>query len=291
MHTRKPSDRLVELPAEVLARCRREEEFFDRHSSAAEVPDEALRVPAHLSAIPGEIQSYFPSLEGACVCEVGCGYGVIAAWFAQQGARVYGFDVSRANIRIAERAARVNGVSNRVQFSVMPGECLSYASDMFDLMFGNAVLHHLDLALSAREFYRVLRPAGVAIFREPLGENRLLEWARNCSWRPENHRHSPDERALRYSDLDILREVFPQTELREAELFAVLRAVCRKAEVGMIAIPRWECAMQKLEQLDRWLFQHFPAIRPLASYAVVCLHKSVPETAMARAAGCSNHSR
>lgn len=285
-----PSHGLGDLPAEVLARCRREEEFFDRHSSATDVPDEALRVPTHLSAIPEEVRTCFPALEGACVCEVGCGYGVISAWFAQQGARVYGFDVSSANIRIAERAARVNRVADRVLFSVMAGECLSYASEMFDLVFGNAVLHHLDLSLSAREFYRVLRPAGVAIFREPLGENHLLEWARSCAWRSENHRHSPDERALRYSDLDVLREVFPRVELREAELLAVLRTVCRKAEIGMIAVPRWERALQKLEQLDRWLFQHFPVIRPLASYSVVCLRKCAPETALARAASSSNHS-
>jgi SAM-dependent methyltransferase len=284
-------DRITKLPAEVAARCRREKEFFDRHSHAAEVPDEALRVPAQLSAIPEEIRTHFPALEGAWVCEVGCGYGVISAWFAQQGAWVYAFDVSEANIRIAERAARVNRVSDRVCLSVMPGECLSYADTMFDLIFGNAVLHHLDLAISAREFYRVLRPGGVAIFREPLGENRLLEWARRCPWRSENHRHSPDERSLRYRDVDTLRAVFPKVDLREAELLAVLRTLSRKAEIGMLAIPRWERAMQSLERMDRWLFRHFPLIRPLASYSVLCLHKPTEETALAKAAASSENSR
>lgn len=281
------SDPFTRLPAEVAARCTREKEFFDRHSSAAEVPDEALRVPAQLSAIPEEIRGYFPSLEGACVCEVGCGYGVISAWYAQRRAWVYAFDVSEANIRIAERAARVNHVSDRVCLSVMPAECLSYADEVFDLIFGNAVLHHLDLASSAREFYRVLRPGGVAIFREPLGENRLLEWARRCPWRSENHRHSPDERSLRYSDVDTLRTVFPKVDLREAELLAVLRALSRKAEIGVLAIPRWERAMQRLERMDRWLFRHVPMIRPLASYSVLCLHKPTEEPALAKAAASS----
>jgi len=281
-------DRTTKLPAEVTARYRREKEFFDRHSNTAEVPEEALRVPAQLSAIPEEIRTFFPRLEGACVCEVGCGYGVISAWFAQQGAWVCAFDVSEANIRIAERAARVNQVSDRVCLSVLPAECLSYADDMFDLVFGNAVLHHLDLAISAREFYRVLRPGGVAIFREPLGENRLLEWARRCPWRSENHRHSPDERSLRYSDVDILRTIFPKVDLREAELLAVLRAVARKAEIGMLAIPRWEGVMKRLERMDRWLFRHFPFIRPLASYSVLCLHKPSKKSALAKAAASSS---
>jgi len=281
-------NRITELPAEVAARCRREKEFFDRHSNAAKVPDEALRVPAQLSAIPEEIRACFPRLEGTCVCEVGCGYGVISAWFAQQGAYVYAFDVSEVNIRIAERAAQVNRVSDRIRLSVMPGECLTYADDMFDLIFGNAVLHHLDLASSAREFYRVLRPGGVAIFREPLGENSLLEWVRHCSWRSENHRHSPDERSLRYSDVDTLRAVFPKVDFSEAELLAVLRAVARKAEIGMLAIPRWERAMQRLERMDRWLLRHFPVIRPLASYSVLCLHKPTEEAALAKAASSKN---
>jgi SAM-dependent methyltransferase len=298
IHSRTPEtpmgnalDRITKLPAEVAARCKREKEFFDRHSSAAEVPDEALCVPAQLSAIPEEIKTYFPRLEGARVCEVGCGYGVISAWFAQQGAWVCAFDVSEANIRIAERAARVNHVSGRVCLSVMPGECLSYADNLFDLVFGNAVLHHLDLAISAREFYRVLRPGGVAIFREPLGENRLLEWARRCPWRSEKHRHSPDERSLRYSDVDTLRTVFPKVDFREAELLAVLRAVARKAEIGMIAVPRWERAMQRLERMDRWLFRHLPLLRPLASYSVLCLHKPAEEKALAKAAAFSENIR
>ena len=270
-----PSDRMAGLTPKVVARLRREKEYFDRYSNSHEVPDEALRVPAFLSAIPGEIRTNFPALEGVCVCEVGCGYGVISAWFAQQGARVYAFDVSETNIQIAERTARINGVSDRIHLSVMPGECLSYPCNMFDLIFGNGVLHHLDLAASAREFYRVLRPGGVAIFREPFGENRLLEWARRCPLRSENHRHSPDERSLQYTDMDILRSVFPEADLRESELLAVLRGVFRKAEVGMIAIPRYERAMQGLERVDRWLFRHFPGIRPLASFSVVFLRKPI----------------
>ena len=121
----------------------------------------------------------------------------------------------------------------------MQGECLAFADDSFDLVFGNAVLHHLDIATAAREIYSVLKPGGVAIFREPLGENRGLEWIRNCPFRSSNHRHTEDEHSLLYRDVDTLRTVFPKVVFRESELLSVLGYLLRKAEVGMIAVPGW----------------------------------------------------
>jgi SAM-dependent methyltransferase len=260
------------LSPDVRARARREREFFNLYSDPAQIPDEVLRVPRLLDAIPDELYHWFPSLEGKSVCEIGCGYGVLCAWFALRGARVFGFDVSDSNVLVARRTARVNRVAPRVFLQVMQGECLGFADNSFDLVFGNAVLHHLDRAASAREVYRVLKPGGVAIFREPLGENRLLEWVRNCPLRSANHRHSQDERPFVYEDLNALRAVFPQVVLRESELFTVLRGLLR-SNVGMISVLRFEPAMQKLARVDRWLLSHFPPLRGWASYSVISLFK------------------
>ena len=225
---------------DLIHRAKREREFFNQHTNPSAVPDELLKVPAWMNAIPEEVAEHVPNLHDKQVCEVGCGYGVIASYFAQHGARVWGFDVSETNIFMAQRTAQVNGVAERMSLQVMQGECLAYADDSFDLVFGNAVLHHLDIAAGAREIYRVLKPGGVAIFREPLGENRLLEWARNCSWRSSNHRHTDDEHSLRYRDVETLRTVFPKVVFRESELLSVLGYLLRKAEVGMIAVPGWD---------------------------------------------------
>lgn len=266
----------VPVSADLLERARREREFFNDYSDPRQIPDQVLRVPKLLDAIPDELGEYFPSLEGKSVCEIGCGYGVLCAYFAMHGAKVCGFDVSDANVVVAQRTARVNGVSDRVFVQVMQGECLAFANNSFDLVFGNAVLHHLDIAAGAREVYRVLKPGGVAIFREPLGENKLLEWARNSPFRSASHRHSQDERPFVYQDLDALRAVFPRVVLRESEFFTVLRGLLR-GNVGMISILRFESIMQKLARVDRWLLTHFKAIRPFASYSVVSLFKPLPE--------------
>jgi 2-polyprenyl-3-methyl-5-hydroxy-6-metoxy-1,4-benzoquinol methylase len=259
---------------DVIHRAKREREFFNHHTNPSTIPDELLRVPARLDAIPEEVAEHVPMLNDKQVCEVGCGYGVIASYFAQRGARVWGFDVSETNIFVARRAALVNGVAERISLQVMQGECLAFADDSFDLVFGNAVLHHLDIAAGAREIYRVLKPGGVAIFREPLGENRLLEWARNSSWRSSNHRHTADEHSLRYCDVETLRTVFPKVVFRESELLSVLGYLLRKAEVGMIAVPGWTRSMQALTRVDRWLLARVPPLRRLASYSVVSLFKS-----------------
>jgi SAM-dependent methyltransferase len=155
----------------------------------------------------------------------------------------------------------------------MAGECMTFADNSFDFVFGNAVLHHLDIAAAAREIYRVLKPGGVAIFREPFGENRLLEWARNCSWRSSSHRHTDDEHSLFYRDVEALRTVFPKVVFRESELLSVLRYFLRKAEIGMIAVPRFERATSILEFLDSWILLHIPVTRHFASYSVVSMFK------------------
>jgi ubiquinone/menaquinone biosynthesis C-methylase UbiE len=273
---------------DVIHRAKREREFFNQHTNPSAIPDELLKVPALLDGIPEEVAEYVPILNGKRVCEVGCGYGVISSYFARRGARVWGFDVSETNVFVARRAAQANGVAERVSLQVMQGECLAFADNSFDLVFGNAVLHHLDITAGAREIYRVLKPGGVAIFREPFGENRLLEWARNCSWRSSNHRHTEDEHSLLYRDVETLRTVFPKVVFRESELLSVLGYLLRKAEVGMIAVPRWERTLQHLASLDRWLLTRVPLLRPLASYSVVSLFR--PDHAMGAEIAAAAHS-
>lgn len=261
------------LQAELIARAGRERDFFNRKNHKVAISDEFLKIPADLHEIPPEVAEHMPSLVDKDVCEVGCGYGVISCYFAERGARVLGFDVADTNIEIAKRAAQTNGVMQRARFQVMQAESMTVPANSFDLIYGNAVLHHLDIITSAREFLRVLKSGGVAIFREPLGENRMLEWARRSPLRSAASRHTVDECSLRYHDLESLRTVFPDVQLRESELLGVFRAVFRKCEVGMITIPRWQRLMDRVGQFDAWLLSRCKVIRPLASYCVVTMIK------------------
>lgn len=261
------------LSAEVLSRAQRERDFFNHYGDPQAITDEELIARPVLDSIPGEVLAYFPSLQGKYVCEFGCGYGVASAWFALRGARVFSFDVSETNARIARRAARVNRVEDRMSVCVMQGEAVPLPANSFNLVFGNGVLHHLDIELSAREMLRILKPGGCAIFREPLGENWLIEWLRRCPLRSSRHRHTQDERSFKYMDADTLRTVFPRTQVRESELFSVVRALLREVSWNSATSRRSEELLAKVRDVDAWILSRFPALRPLASLCVVSMFK------------------
>src|SRR5207245_4492473 len=127
------------------------------------------------------------------------------------GARVTAFDLSAGYLTEARRRARANGVA--VDFVCADGARLPFADDSFERVWGNAVLHHLDLGRAAAELRRVLKPGGVAVFCEPWGGNPLLNWARSRLPYPGKGR-TADECPLRPHDLDLLRPVFPRMEVR-----------------------------------------------------------------------------
>src|SRR5262249_36017447 len=150
-------------------------------------------------------------LRGRDALDYGCGHGMAAVVMARQGPRVPAFDVSAGYVAEARARADANGAP--VHFLQADAERLPFAGESFDRVWGNAVLHHLDLAVAARELCRVLRPGGVAVFCEPWGENPVLNWARRRLSYPAKGR-TPDEEPLHLSQLRMLWEVFEHIEIQ-----------------------------------------------------------------------------
>ncbi len=112
-------------------------------------------------------------LRGTRALDYGCGHGMAAVAMARAGASVTAFDLSPGYVNETRERAAANGVS--VECVTADGEELPFADATFDAVWGNAILHHLDLAKAGRELRRVLKPGGVAVFCEPWGGNPLLE--------------------------------------------------------------------------------------------------------------------
>ena len=162
------------------------------------------------------------SLDGLRVLDFGCGHAMAGVVMARRGARVTAFDLSAGYLVEAGRRALANGVT--LDLVQADGERLPFADGCFDRVWGNAVLHHLDLDRAGREIHRVLRPGGVAVFCEPWGENPLLDWARRRLPYPGKER-TRDERPLRARDLPALRAVFPELEFEGYQLLSMARRV------------------------------------------------------------------
>src|SRR5262245_28693621 len=116
-------------------------------------------------------------VHGRRVLDLGCGHGMAAIVLARRGARVVALDLSAAYLDEARRRAQANGVG--IDFVHANAEELPFADGSFAAIWGNAILHHLEIAPAAKELKRVLAPGGIAVVCEPWGENRLLSWARN----------------------------------------------------------------------------------------------------------------
>jgi SAM-dependent methyltransferase len=196
-------------------------------------------------------------LSGTHLLDFGCGHGMASVGFARRGASVTAFDLSQRYLAEASRRAKANDVE--IRFLQADGERLPFADGSFDRVWGNAILHHLDLEKTARELWRVLRPGGVAVFCEPWGENPLLRLARRHLPYPGKAR-TVDEEPLRQCDLAPLRAVFGTVRVESYQLLSMLR---RLRGAGKL--------VSQLDRADAWLLGRVPSLRRFCRYVVLTL--------------------
>jgi SAM-dependent methyltransferase len=115
------------------------------------------------------------SVEGKSVLDFGCGMGEEAMYFAKLGAKVTAIDISQQGIEITKKRAAFNGLTDRVTALVMQATPTEFPPESFDVVHGLGILHHLDLDKGLQEVKRVLKPGGVGIFLEPMGNSRFIE--------------------------------------------------------------------------------------------------------------------
>jgi SAM-dependent methyltransferase len=242
-----------------------EQAFHDRQAGrrAADLDAEALRFSdeqylGHESWVRPAFERLGP-VAGRRVLDYGCGHGMAAIVLTRRGARVTAFDLSRGYVEEARRRTAANGVA--VDFVQADAEGLPFADASFDAVWGNAVLHHLDLRKAGRELRRVLAPGGVAVFCEPWGENPLLAWARRRLPYPGKER-TPDEQPLRLRQLPLLRESFPRLEVEGFQLLSMMRRVLRPGRL-----------VAGLEWCDARLLRRVPALRRFCRYVVLTLRR------------------
>lgn len=196
---------------------------------------------------------------GLPVLDYGCGHGMAAVVLARRGADVTAFDLSSGYLAEARRRAAANDVS--IEFVQADAERLPFADGRFARVWGNAILHHLDMRRAACELHRVLQPGGIAVFCEPWGANPLLAWARRRLPYYGKER-TPDEQPLLPRNVRVLREVFPSLQIEGHQLLSMARRVLKPGRM-----------VSGLEWVDAHLLRLAPPLARFCRYVVLTMRR------------------
>ena len=103
----------------------------------------------------------FASTKYKKVLEIGVGLGADHQCFAEEGAQLYGLDLTeRAIINTKKRMELFNLAS---ELNIGDAENLIYDDNMFDVVYSWGVIHHSpNTPLAVNEIFRVLKPGSVA---------------------------------------------------------------------------------------------------------------------------------
>jgi SAM-dependent methyltransferase len=105
------------------------------------------------------------------VLEVGSGSGGPAVYLAaHRDCRVTGVDVNEHGVRNAMDLAAARGLSERARFeTVDASQPLPFSNESFDVIISNdAMCHIANRAAVLRDWYRLLRPGGRALFTDAM---------------------------------------------------------------------------------------------------------------------------
>jgi SAM-dependent methyltransferase len=198
-------------------------------------------------------------IRGKTVLDLGCGNGEKLPPLIKRGAHVIGMDISPELVDLARQRLESCGMG--------PAELLvgsAYETGLpdssIDVVFSSALLHHLDLPKARAEIYRILRPGGRFILREPIRFSRTMNSLRKLFPAPKGD-ISDFEHPMTRAEVATVSEGFTVMAQRNFRLpFVPL-------------LNRFEPLQVPLWKTDRWLLKHFPRLEHFATGKVMSLQK------------------
>lgn len=202
-------------------------------------------------------------VRGKTVLDYGCGAGDNSVLIAEHGANVVGVDISPELIELSGRRMNRHRFQN-YDFKIGSAHELPLDDESVDVVYGMAILHHLDLGLASREVFRVLKKGGRAIFSEPVRNSKTIRFIRNLI--PyESADVSPFERPLTDGELSEFAEPFSDYQSRAFSLPFV-----NLIEVLGITGNKYRLAVNA----DRALLKTFPPLKHFAAVRVFQVKKN-----------------
>lgn len=264
-----------------LERLERERQFHNEWAGQIRLEDLLVRESFEAcTAIENRfVLEQMGNLKGKKLLDLGCGAGETSVYFALQGAEVYATDLSDRFLEVARALSEKFGVI--LSFAQTDAGRLPFKEGQFDFVFGNGVLHHVDLPAATKEIVRVLKPGGKAFFVEPLPYNPAINVYRAMA----KGVRTDDETPLTFRQIKEMRPFFSQLEHREFWLFSLL------IFFHFYFIRRWNPSkvrywkkviedaadyskmFSSLQRLDEFALNYFPFLRLLCWNTVIAAKK------------------
>ena len=195
------------------------------------------------------------------VLDVGCGAGWLVRMIAERvpEGRVIGMDISCELVELAGQRLQSYGISS-AKLLVGSAYETGLPDGSLDVVFSSALLHHLDLPKARAEIYRILRPGGLFILREPIRFSRAMNSLRQLFPAPK---------------ADISDFEHPMTRAEVATVTQGFTVVAQR-NFRLPFVPllgRFKGLMVPLWKTDRWLLSHFSGLEHFATGKVMSLRK------------------
>ena len=123
-------------------------------------------------------------------------------------------NISEAELQVGIDSAVSS--KNSPDFILMDAHDLQFEDGTFDFVFGDAILHHLNMAPALGEIFRVLKPNGKILFVEPLDINPVGKLVRSLTKKAR----TSDEQPLRLCDIAEIKKRF-ETQFFYEEFLSV----------------------------------------------------------------------
>jgi SAM-dependent methyltransferase len=198
------------------------------------------------------------NVRGKTVLDLGCGSGENLVPLAKRGADVIAIDISPELIQLARQRLSSCGLAATLR------EGSAYETGLpdesVDVVFSMALLHHLDLPTARNEIYRVLRPGGLFILREPIRFSPTMNSLRGLFPAPKAD-ISDYEHPLTRAELATVTQGFA----------VVAERTFRLPFVPLLA--KFKVLRGQVWKADSWLLKRFPSLEHFATGKVMSLRK------------------
>jgi SAM-dependent methyltransferase len=178
--------------------------------------------------------------------------GEESVYFAKLGARVTGIDISDVGIASLRRRAAFHKLDiTALEMRIDP---TSFPDASFDRVHGLGILHHVGIERGLAEVDRLLRPGGLGVFLEPVGNSKTVEAVKTFLMK----------HARFLGDFDHVTDHEHNLTWREVETYHLLYRLKR-------FFP--DASLDTIRRIDQGLLALAPRLRHYAGGVVIAVRK------------------